>query len=39
VTSWILGIPGLVLSYLTAIAYVPKVRAAISASNRARINQ
>jgi cardiolipin synthase len=39
VASWILGIPGLVLSYLTAVAYVPKVRAAITASNRARINQ
>jgi cardiolipin synthase len=39
VASWILGIPGLVLSYLTAIAYVPKVRAAITASNSARIDQ
>jgi cardiolipin synthase len=39
VASWILGIPGLVLSYLTAVAYVPKVRAAIIASNSARINQ
>ena len=31
VASWILGIPGLALSYLTAMAYVPKVRAAIAA--------
>jgi cardiolipin synthase len=39
VASWILGIPGLVLSYLTAIAYVPKVRAAIVATHSARIDQ
>ena len=31
--SWILGIPGLVISWVTAFLYVPKVRAAI-ASNR-----
>ncbi len=29
VAAWILGIPGLVLSYWTAAAYVPKVRTAI----------
>ncbi|MEM9513826.1 MAG: CDP-alcohol phosphatidyltransferase family protein [Actinomycetota bacterium] len=29
VAAWILGIPGLALSYWTAAAYVPKVRAAI----------
>lgn len=39
VVSWILGVPGLVLSYLTGIAYGPKVRAAVTASNRTRINQ
>lgn len=31
VASWILGIPGLALSYYTAVAYVPKIRAGISA--------
>jgi cardiolipin synthase len=30
VASWILGIPGLVLSWVTAVAYVPRVRAAIA---------
>ncbi|MGB0112442.1 MAG: CDP-alcohol phosphatidyltransferase family protein [Ilumatobacteraceae bacterium] len=29
VIAWILGIPGLVLSYWTAIAYIPQVRRAI----------
>ena len=29
VAAWILGIPGLALSYWTAGAYVPKVREAI----------
>jgi len=31
VASWILGIPGLVLSWVTAVAYVPRVREAIAA--------
>jgi len=31
VSSWILGIPGLVLSWVTAVAYVPRVREAIAA--------
>ena len=31
VAAWILGIPGLVLSWVTAVAYVPQVRAAIAA--------
>ena len=35
VASWILGIPGLVLSYYTAFQYIPMVRASI-ASGRAR---
>lgn len=30
IASWILGIPGLVLSWYTAAAYVPKVRAALA---------
>lgn len=35
VVSWILGIPGLVLSYFTAIQYGPKIRAGIAAGRRA----
>jgi cardiolipin synthase len=31
IASWILGIPGLALSYYTGIAYVPKVREAVRA--------
>lgn len=31
VASWILGVPGLVLSYYTAIVYVPQIRAGIRA--------
>jgi cardiolipin synthase (CMP-forming) len=30
VTAWILGIPGLILSYWTAIAYIPQVRRALA---------
>ena len=30
VAAWIVGIPGLVLSWVTAVAYVPRVRAAIA---------
>jgi cardiolipin synthase len=29
IAAWILGVPGLVLSYWTAIAYIPQVRRAI----------
>ena len=32
--AWILGIPGLVISYYTAIAYVPKIRDGIRAGTR-----
>jgi cardiolipin synthase len=35
VASWILGIPGLIISYVTAIAYVPKIRAGIAAGRTA----
>ncbi len=35
VASWILGIPGLVISYVTAVAYVPKIRAGIAAGRTA----
>lgn len=31
VAAWVFGIPGLVLSYYTAIAYIPSIRAGISA--------
>jgi cardiolipin synthase (CMP-forming) len=31
VAAWLLAIPGLVLSWVTAVAYVPRVRAAIAA--------
>jgi len=33
--SWIMGIPGLALSYWTAVAYVPKIRAGIRAGRSA----
>ena len=33
VAAWILGIPGLVLSYWTGIAYIPQVRRALAAKN------
>jgi cardiolipin synthase len=39
VASWVLGIPGLVLSWATAIAYMPMVRDAIVKSNGAPISQ
>lgn len=32
VAAWVLGIPGLILSYWTAIAYIPQVRRAIAGS-------
>jgi cardiolipin synthase len=31
VAAWLLAIPGLVLSWVTAVAYVPRVRAAVAA--------
>lgn len=34
VAAWILGIPGLVLSYYTGIAYVPAIREGIRAGRR-----
>lgn len=36
VAAWILGIPGLVLSYYTAIAYVPTIRASLRAGRSRR---
>ncbi len=34
--AWILGIPGLILSYWTGIAYIPQVRRAIASGDSAR---
>ena len=34
--AWILGIPGLILSYWTAIAYIPQVRRAVASGAAAR---
>ncbi len=36
IASWILAVPGLALSYYTAVAYVPKIRAGISAGRTKR---
>lgn len=36
VLAWLLGIPGLVLSYWTAIAYIPQVRNAVATGRTAR---
>jgi cardiolipin synthase len=36
IASWILGIPGLVISWVTAFLYVPKVLAAIAPNRPAR---
>jgi len=34
--SWCLAVPGLVLSYYTAIAYIPTIRASLRAGRNAR---
>ena len=36
VSAWILGIPGLILSYYTAIAYIPAIRSGIRAARPGR---
>jgi cardiolipin synthase (CMP-forming) len=36
VVAWALGIPGLILSYWTAIAYIPQVRQAVAAGTSVR---
>lgn len=36
VTGWVLGVPGLVLSWYTAVDYVPRVRAAVQAGRAER---
>lgn len=36
VASWLVGIPGLILSYWTGIAYIPQVRRAVAAGAVAR---
>jgi cardiolipin synthase len=38
VVSWILGIPGLVLSYWTGLGYVPEIRRGIAAGRAARVS-
>lgn len=35
VVAWILGVPGLILSYWTAIAYIPQVRQAVATGTAA----
>ena len=39
IVSWIMGIPGLVISYWTAVAYVPKIRAGIIAGRNSSISK
>jgi cardiolipin synthase len=36
VAAWLVGIPGLILSYWTGIAYIPQVRRAVAAGADAR---
>jgi cardiolipin synthase len=36
IAAWVLGIPGLVLSWVTAVAYVPRVRGAIAAGRHGK---
>lgn len=36
VAAWVLAVPGLVLSYYTAVAYVPQIRASLRAGAAAR---
>ncbi len=35
VAAWVVGIPGLALSYYTAVAYIPTIRASITAGRKA----
>jgi cardiolipin synthase len=37
IASWLVGIPGLILSYWTAIAYIPQVRRAVATGSSARL--
>jgi len=37
VAAWLVGIPGLILSYWTAIAYIPQVRRAVATGSSARL--
>lgn len=36
ISAWLMGVPGLVLSYYTAITYVPTIRASVKAGRSAR---
>jgi cardiolipin synthase len=38
VVSWVLGIPGLVLSYWTAVGYVPEIRRGVASGRAARVS-
>jgi cardiolipin synthase len=38
VVAWVLGIPGLVLSYWTAVGYVPEIRRGVAAGRAARVS-
>jgi cardiolipin synthase len=35
VAAWAFGIPGLILSYYTAVAYIPSIRAGVRAGRAA----
>ncbi len=37
IASWIMGIPGIVISYYTAVAYAPKIRAGIAAGRTSTV--
>jgi cardiolipin synthase len=39
VVAWVTGIPGLALSYWTGVAYIPQVRAGITAGRQHRLDQ
>jgi cardiolipin synthase len=38
VVAWVLGIPGLALSYWTAVGYVPQIRRGVAAGRTARVS-
>ena len=39
IVSWVLGVPGLVLSYYTAIAYIPRIRDGVRDGRRRRLQR
>jgi cardiolipin synthase len=38
VVAWVLGIPGLALSYWTALGYIPEIRRGVAAGRAARVS-